>query len=66
MEKGYIVSPYEGEPWTIPVKTFAGWRLQDCEGYVDFPAATSVLVAGGQPTVTATTTSSEKASLSPP
>lgn len=31
---GFIVSAHEEEPWTAPVKTYQGWRLQTCDGDV--------------------------------
>lgn len=29
---GFIISAYEDEPWTVPVKTFGGWCVNDCAG----------------------------------
>lgn len=33
METGYIISSYEEEPWTIPLRLPNGdWQTNDCEG----------------------------------
>jgi hypothetical protein len=33
---GYIIPPYEREPWTIPLQSYAGWVVNDCDGNVAF------------------------------
>lgn len=38
-ETGYIINPYEEKPWTVPMKTFMGWVLNDCTGAVAFTSA---------------------------
>ncbi len=35
-EMGYIILPSELEPWTIPLQSYAGWIVNDCEGNVAF------------------------------
>lgn len=35
-ETGYIIPPHESEPWTIPLKTYAGLILNRCDGTVAF------------------------------
>lgn len=39
--EGFIIPWHEDEPWTVPVKTFDGWVLNDCDGesaYADAPS----------------------------
>lgn len=31
-ESGFIVSAYEDEPWTVPIKSLGSWVTFDCEG----------------------------------
>lgn len=33
-ENGYIIAPYELEPWSVPILTYAGWVTFDCVGGV--------------------------------
>lgn len=33
-ENGYIIAPHVTEPWTQPIRTYAGWVTFDCDGGV--------------------------------
>jgi hypothetical protein len=33
-KNGYIIAPYESEPWLVPILTYAGWVTFDCVGGV--------------------------------
>ena len=37
-ESGFIIAAHEDQPWNVPIKTYHGWVLNDCDGESEYIA----------------------------